>query len=259
MEKQIDLPGLHTEKGLSFLWSYLLAHGHDRSAMNFDRDSMRFLGHCLGRFAQSRAHLLQDLYATYKLGEAQPGFFVEFGAMDGVFFSNTHYLEKVLGWRGILAEPFPRWRDDLRANRGAKIDYRCVWSESGGTLEFIAANRYPELSSLAAFAANDAHAEARRVDAQTILVQTVSLTDLLTEHEAPATIDYLSVDTEGSEYEILSNFDFSRFSVRVLTVEHNFQDDARASLRHLLEGHGFKREFEAFSGADDWYFHPDRV
>ena len=91
------------------------------------------------------------------------------------------------------------------------------------------------------------------------MVDTVSLNDLLAEHGAPASIDYLSVDTEGSEFDILETFDFAKYQVRVITVEHNFKPDARESIQRLLESNGFRREFEIFSKGDDWYFHPDRM
>lgn len=258
MKKQ-DIPGIFTKGGLAFLWDYLLAHQNVEEKFSLDANAVGFLAHCLARFPQSKANLLQDLYVTYKLGEKKNGFFVEFGATDGILLSNTYYLEKTLDWDGVLAEPFPAWRAPLRANRSVGVDYRCVWSESGRQLEFQAANRYSELSSLKSFAAGDQYAESRTVDAEVFMVETVSLNDLLTEHAAPDTIDYLSVDTEGSEFEILSTFDFDKFKVRVITVEHNFKAEIRESIRKLLEVHGFVHEFEMFSKADDWYFHPARV
>jgi FkbM family methyltransferase len=199
------------------------------------------------------------MYVTHKLHAKRDGFFVEFGATDGVTLSNTYYLEKSLDWKGIVAEPLATWHAALSANRRAVIDHRCVWWESGKTLDFLAANRYPELSSIAEFAGDDYQASTRAIDATSITVKSVSLNDLLTEHEAPSRIDYLSIDTEGSELDILSAFDFDRFKVSVITVEHNYQPDMRGSIQQLLGAHGFVREFEQFSRFDDWYFHPSRV
>ena len=257
--KKRDLPALFSEGGLTFLWDYLIAHQRVQDAYSIDANAVGFLAHCMTRFPHSKAQLLQDLYVTYKLGDKTDGYFVEFGATDGVFLSNTYYLEKHLHWQGVLAEPFPGWRDALRSNRTANIDYRCVWQESGRQLEFLAAHRFPELSSLKSFAGDDLHAEARLIDAETLAVETVSLNDLLAEHGAPGVIDYLSVDTEGSEFDILDAFDFEKYKIRVITVEHNFKTDAREAIRRLLESKGYTREFELFSKADDWYFHADRM
>jgi FkbM family methyltransferase len=256
--QQRELPALFTPAGLTFIWDYLLAHQHaEKSAV--DRNAVAFLAHCLQRFQHSSAQMPQDLYVTFKLGEQGGRFFVEFGAADGIVLSNTYGLEKELGWTGILAEPLPMWHAGLRANRSSKIDFRCVWTKSGEKLEFLAGNRYPELSSLAAYAEGDLHAAARQVDAEILLVDTVSLNDLLREHGAPQCIDYLSVDTEGSEFDILNAFDFDKFRVRVITVEHNFKPEVKEAIWCLLQAKGFVREFEFFSKADDWYFHPQRL
>jgi FkbM family methyltransferase len=253
------LPGMYTDGGLTFLWEYLLAHQNAPERFSIDQNAVDFLAHCLDGFLRSKAQLLQDLYVTYKLGGKRDGFFVEFGATDGILLSNTYHLEKSLGWDGILAEPLPRWREPLRSNRSAEIDYRCVWRNTGKELEFLAANRYPELSSLKTFSASDFNASFRLVDSEIIKVKTISLNDLLLEHDAPAMIDYVSIDTEGSEFDILNSFDFDKFKIRVMTVEHNYQSNIRESVHRLLESKGFVREFEIFSKWDDWYFHPGRI
>jgi hypothetical protein len=75
---------------------------------------------------------------------------------------------------------------------------------------------------------------------------------LLDKYKAPRCIDYLSIDTEGSEYEILSNFDFERYQFRAITCEHNFQP-AREKIYSLLTGKGYTRKFDKLSKFDDWY------
>jgi len=255
--QNVAFPGVDTDGGLTFLWDYLMGHKLPRSSN--DDNARRFLAHCLAGFPLSKAQLFQDLYVAYKLVDKRNGFFVEFGATNGVDLSNTCYLERVLGWNGILAEPMPTWHAELHANRRAAIDHRCVWWESGKNLDFVAAGKCPELSAIAEFADGDYNAGERAVGAKTINVATVSLNDLLTDHGAPSLIDYLSVDTEGSELDILCAFDFDRFKVRIITVEHNYRDDIRAVMHQLLTANGYVREFERFSRFDDWYFHPDRI
>jgi len=87
-------------------------------------------------------------------------------------------------------------------------------------------------------------------------VETVSLNDLLEQHSAPHEIDYLSVDTEGTEFEILNNFDFQKYQPRIVSIEHNNMPEIRGKLFELLTANGYVREFEDFSSWDDWYWLP---
>ena len=108
------------------------------------------------------------------------------------------------------------------------------------------------LSTLTSFVSNDYNK--REVQAS-YRVETISLLDLLREHEAPRYIQYLSIDTEGSEYDILAAFDFDAYQFGLITVEHNFTAN-RQKLHALLTGHGYVRALEVHSRWDDWYFDP---
>ena len=78
------------------------------------------------------------------------------------------------------------------------------------------------------------------------------LNDLLKEYSAPLEIDYLSIDTEGSEYEILKNFDFEKYSFKVITVEHNNTVN-KTLINELLEKNGYKRQLKKLSQFESWY------
>ena len=99
--------------------------------------------------------------------------------------------------------------------------------------------------------ASDEHAEKRK-GGNTYQVQTVSLADLLREHKAPKAIDYVSIDVEGAEREVLNAFDFS-FDISILTIEHNYRERDRAVIRTLLTARGYTPVFEALSMFEDWY------
>jgi len=211
------------------------------------------LAYCTAHVASSHAQLCQDLWVLWETGGKREGFFVEFGATDGREKSNTCLLEGSHAWNGILAEPFTRWHSELAANRRARIDHRCVWKESGRQLEFVATADNPEYAGLEARAFDDAAADMRKQSGERVLVQTVTLNDLLREHRAPQHIDYLSVDTEGSELDILQAFDFNRYRIDLISVEHAFNEGKRRALRELLQGHDYVQRFPRFSRWDDWY------
>lgn len=211
----------------------------------------------------SKAQLAQDLFVLHQLHD-QPGthFFVEFGATDGVTLSNTYLLEKQFGWQGILAEPAKCWHPALEGNRHCTIDHRCITGESGRMVDFLEvasdpnSELYisPELSGLASHADNgDWASEIRRNHSNCYQVETLSLNDLLSQHGAPRDIGYLSLDTEGSELEILRAFNFDAYKIHVITVEHNHKPDLRMGIYSLLTEKGYKRVFEEISDFDDWY------
>jgi FkbM family methyltransferase len=198
----------------------------------------------------SKSQLGQDLFVLSELDFKRGGFFVEFGATNGVDLSNTCLLEREFGWSGILAEPAKRWHGELRKNRTSCIETDCVWSVSDSVLSFNEVDT-GELSTIASYSSSDVHSEAR-THGKTYAVKTISLEDLLDKHDAPKQIDYLSIDTEGSEFEILSNFDFTRYEFRVITCEHN-STPARESICSLLTQNGYVRKLTKFSKFDDWY------
>ena len=204
----------------------------------------------LGCFSDSKSQYRQDLFVLSELDFKRDGYFVEFGATNGVDLSNTHLLERRFGWKGILAEPAKCWHQDLRRNRSAYLEEACVWRESGVSLRFSEVE-YAELSTIGVFRGSDRYGRARS-RAKTYDVTTISLNDLLEKFNAPQRIDYLSIDTEGSEYEILRGFNFDRRRFSVITCEHNFTP-AREKLYELLTQKGYVRKHENLSQFDDWY------
>jgi len=191
----------------------------------------------------------QDLLVLFLLGE-NPGFFVEFGADDGLALSNTYILEKEFNWSGILCEPSNLSQRALIENRNCFIDFNCVSDKSGDTVSFIETGN--GLSSLEKYAYNDMWADKRK-EGYSYEVSTISLSDLLNKYNAPEIIDYISIDTEGSEFDILNAYDFSR-TFKVITVEHNYTDN-REKIYDLLSSKGYVRILEDISKWDDWYVH----
>lgn len=212
--------------------------------MTLARDNVR-LGQFEENWRLSKSQLGQDVLALVVADFKREGYFVEFGATNGVTLSNTYLLEKQHNWQGILAEPGQQWFPDLETNRNAKIISKAVYSVSDLTLDFIEAG---ELSTISKFKSSDHHARSGR----TYKVNTVALADVLREAKAPRFIDYMSIDTEGSEFEILENFVFEDYEFGLITIEHNFTE-AQGKLDSLLSSKGYRRILQEVSEWDAWY------
>jgi FkbM family methyltransferase len=204
--------------------------------------------------SNAKSQIGQDILALCVNGLKRDGFFVEFGATDGVELSNTFLLEKKFGWKGILCEPGNIWHKDLAKNRSCVIDTRCVWGQSDELIDFAQAST-AWLSTVVDFQDSDLHADAR-ANSLVYQVKTVSLRDLLRSHDAPLEIDFLSIDTEGSEYSILRDFDFEEYRFNLICVEHNYTS-SRDKLFDLLVRNGYKRVHTEQSKFDDWYVRSD--
>lgn len=198
----------------------------------------------------STSQILQDIFVLDYFNYKENGFFVEFGATNGLSLSNTFILEKHFNWNGILAEPGKNWHKDLTKNRNCTVETDCIWSSTGESLPFLE-TKSAELSTISNFKNLDLHANVR-IKKRNYNVRSISLLDLLARHQAPYRIDYLSIDTEGSEYEILKNFEFSNYSIGIITCEHNFGSN-RDRIKQLLESNGFVQVHKELTQFDDWY------
>ncbi|WP_448871322.1 FkbM family methyltransferase [Desulfobulbus propionicus] len=198
---------------------------------------------------KSVSQLGQDLWVLEKTDYKRGGFFVEFGATDGVLLSNTWLLEKEFGWQGICAEPNPKFFEQLKQNRHCIVSNQYIGRETGQIVDFILAGAY---GGSREFSGSDSHEKKRTAYAtagQLTTFITISLDDFLEQHEAPHDIDYISIDTEGSEYDLLSTFPFEKWNIRFFTIEHNHSAQ-RENIFNLLQNHGYLRTECEW---DDWY------
>jgi FkbM family methyltransferase len=209
------------------------------------------LKNCFKLLRSSKSQLRQDLIVLCQTNFKRNGYFLEIGAASGCQLSNTYLLEQKFSWTGILVEPAKVWHNQLRQNRpNSEIETMCVWSESGLTLEFHETTD-PELSTIEFFGIADQSVE-RSQKVRSYEVSTISFTDLLAKNKAPKFIDYLSLDTEGSEFEILRTFDFDEYRFGVITCEHNYGPN-RQLIYDLLTRNGYSRIHQKISLFDDWY------
>jgi FkbM family methyltransferase len=201
-----------------------------------------------------KSQIKQDLFVLFITKMKRDGFFVEFGACDGVELSNTLTLEKDFNWKGILVEPSISWHDELFKNRSCHIDKRAVWIESNNELDFVEVEGFKTLSGIDTDLFKSNYTELREgVNNKRFKVKTITLKDLLIEYNAPKQIDYLSIDTEGTEFDIISNFDFNKYDIKIITVEHYFNDEESNKIYDYLKHFNYERVLTELSGQDDWY------
>jgi FkbM family methyltransferase len=158
------------------------------------------------------------------------GYFVELGANDGCFQSNTLHYEEFRGWHGVLIEPSPdRYRlcRDNRSSHDHVVNAACVsFGYAAQTVEMI----YSNANSVTLNVETDigdpaAHAELGRqflTPDETVFnfhAPARTLNSILLEALAPARIDFLSLDVEGAEIEVLKGVDHEAFRFRYMLIE----------------------------------------
>lgn len=217
-----------------------------------------FYAYILTEGKKSKSQLFQDTFVDFVFLKSTNKRFLEFGATNGLELSNTFMLENQRGWSGVLAEPDPQWHNALQTNRpNATITSDCIYSRSGEKLQFIS-SAVGVLSSLKNHAQDDANgplagnAKERLSKFKEIEVTTISLNDVFEKYFDGQPIEYMSVDTEGSEYEILSNFNFQKYHPSIVTVEHNYTD-SQIKLDELFTKNGYVRIFSDLTNFDAWY------
>jgi len=197
----------------------------------------------------SKSEYCQDLWVLAMTNSKKNGYFVEFGASNGIDASNTWLLEMKFAWRGILAEPSKSNFEILSRNRKCGLDPRAVWDQSNEQLLFCERDEN-YLSSV------KSEGNKGRVRDE-YLVTSVSLNDLLDEYKAPKIIDYVSIDVEGSELRILESFfKEKKYEVKLFSIEHNWRKDKNRILE-LMRFNNYENVFTNLSHRDLFFIKRD--
>lgn len=201
--------------------------------------------------AETYSQIGQDV-AVLKFYQSKPnGYYVEVGANDGIKLSNTYLLEKK-GWQGICVEPYPNLIDKLKANRKCICITEAAYSKDDEEVIFSLAS-----NDLFAGIKKDIDRHHFVLQSPIATVKTKTLTRMLDESCAPSFIEYLSIDTEGSELEILRGIDFEKYTFGYISIEHNYVQPRRQLMKDLLlsKGYVYHRENQF----DDDYIHSSLV
>lgn len=174
------------------------------------------------------AKLERELVARYFDGRR--GVFVEVGAFDPVLGSQTWHLEQ-LGWSGLLVEPLAEMAEKLRAVRKAQVAEVACGSpaQHGMTMVFRVKGDVSTFTDEIWPPGMFVH-ETRKVPVVTL--------DSLLEQSGIRTVDFVSIDVEGFEVNVLDGFSLERYRPSLVLIEDHANDRSRH--RHMV-GRAYKR------------------
>ena len=178
------------------------------------------------------------------------GFFVDIGANDGITFSNTYFFEKK-GWTGICIEPIKEIFTKLEKTRNCKCIRGVISEKNDEFIEFFHVTGSLEMLSGILEKYDTKHIERLEKDInsknekkEVLSVKNYNFNNIITTKN----IDYLSIDTEGSEFSILKSIDFSKYTIKVISVENDYKDK---NIYNFLKNNGFL--YLKTIGSDDVY------
>jgi FkbM family methyltransferase len=183
------------------------------------------------------------------------GFFLEIGAYDGVTGSNCLHFEKFMGWDGIAVEPSRTQFGLLQKNRTRQTINKAV-GFADDTVEFIEVVEglmqmsgvdSKEFAGTKYFVENDK--TSRTVSYQ---IETVGVMEML---DGRSEVDFMSLDIEGAELQVLESIDFDALRIRVIAVENNAAGSPK--YRRFFDKVGYS--YYDTVGYDEIYFHPGSV
>jgi FkbM family methyltransferase len=165
----------------------------------------------------SYAQRFEDLYLMRCFGDRSDGFYIDIGSGHPVY-DNVSFAFYLKGWRGITVEPNP-WLSRLsRAVRPRDRHVEALVGSASGEATFYQVNEFHGLSTMI-----ETHAQAALTQfgksAQAITVPLTTLRELCADGHAPASFDFLKIDVEGAEPEVLLGGDWKLFRPKVVVVE----------------------------------------
>jgi FkbM family methyltransferase len=175
------------------------------------------------------SQLGQDKFVDDFLNQKENGFFVEVGAHDGSKFSNTKFFEESRNWSGICIEPGPNEFNKLNSTRKSININACV-SNYNGESEFTYVQGYSNPLSGLTESYDERHAERIEKEIAThggekslIRTPVITLETVFDMHNVH-NVDFCSIDTEGSELNVLKSINFEKVSINILIIENNFNE-----------------------------------
>lgn len=195
---------------------------------------MQFYSQC-----QEDIILYTKYFCRYRLEDQK--YFLEAGAMDGHLWSNTKFFEDSLGWKGILIEANPFQMPYIATNRPNCIIVNALMSDSKSPLEFIISNN-PAVCSVkdtTPQSIKDAYYQPNCI--RSIKMIPTRLDEIINK-SGISQIDFISLDVEGHELQVLKSFDFKTSQVKVVSwlIEMLNEETKNQEVFEFMEENGYK-------------------
>lgn len=169
------------------------------------------------------------------------GFYVDIGAHDGISINNTLFFERYHNWRGVNVEPIKDVYDKLVQNRPNDINLNVAICNYDGTSEFLCNSGYTEMLSGLKETYDPRHLhrlnkENVEMESKTkiITVNTKKLETICDEYNIK-NINYLSIDVEGAEFEVIKSINFTKVFIDVIGFENNYDNNSIPIIEYLKE------------------------
>jgi FkbM family methyltransferase len=195
----------------------------------------------------SRSQQGEDAYAVENFFKGLcGGIYVELGALDGVKLSNTYFFRHALEWKGALIEPNKRLFEKLKKNRAPEDDvFNAAVCASKQVVHFLDDGRNGATSGVVEFM-TPAFAKKwhERTNSLATLTRIVckSLSEILSESDVVGAghVDFLSVDVEGGEFEVIKTLDFNKHQFGVIFYEADEHNPVKnEALKSFLANRGY--------------------
>jgi FkbM family methyltransferase len=186
-----------------------------------------------------------EFLENYIFNGYKNGFFMDVGAHDGISGNNTLYFEENNEWNGVNFEPIKIVYEKLVNNRPNCININSAVCNYNGTAEFICNEGYTEMLSGLKDNYDNRHLE--RLDREnkimnsttkTIIVDTKRIETICDELNIK-NINYLSIDVEGAEFEVIKSINFEKVFIDIIGFENNYELDSIPIIKYL-EDKGFR-------------------
>ncbi|KAJ1635899.1 hypothetical protein T492DRAFT_835775 [Pavlovales sp. CCMP2436] len=159
------------------------------------------------------------------------GTYIDIGANNATWISNTLFFDKCLGWRGVCFEPQSKYHAAIRAQRGCKLVPSCVLGHAA-TGRIVGKGRH----------AHFVEAKASKVGGSSLACAVAS--EALEEQGFKGTtVDLVSIDIEGAEADVLRCFPFDAFNMRAVLIEVDKHNKDALALWFLRRGYTLEQTF----------------